>query len=383
MRTYLLRTAGILGLACCAGLSAPSGASAQSVTSDESAGFIVLPRIVSDANDIFDTNTTTNTVVQLTNTSGDPVTVHCFYINATGTCSTGNNAPGAGTPTVGSECRDASDCAGVNPSCVGQCSAADFTITLSPQQPVGWVVEDGIVVAAPGTGGVPPINTDYFTGELKCIQVNDNVSATPVNSNDLQASATIYRTGANDVDVSSYNAIGIQAVEEDGSAQNDKTMCLGGTGVVNDECEDAEYAACPAKLILDHFFEGAAIAGGNNVSTSVTLVPCSEDIATQTPTALVVQYLVFNEFEQRMSGATELECLATLGLEDLGRIFDVTVQGTLAGQTHLRPVDTTGTGVGLLGIAEEDIEGASTAFHLNSVGEGGPDAVEYVFPLVP
>lgn len=381
MRTYLLRTAGILGLACCAGLNGPSGASAQTVTSDESAGFIVLPRIVSDADDIFDTGTATNTVVQLTNTSGDPVTVHCFYVNATGTCSSGDNSPGAGTATPGSECRDASDCAGTNPTCVGQCSAADFTVTLTPQQPVGWVVESGIQVAAPGTGDVPPVNLDYFTGELKCIQVNDSQSATPVNANDLQAVATIYRTSDDSVDVASYNGIGIQAIEDDGSTQNDKTMCLGGTGVASDECEDAEYAACPAKLILDHFFEDAVISGGNSVTTSITLVPCSEDVATQTPTALVVQYLVFNEFEQRMSGATELECLATLSLDDLGRIFDVNVQGTLAGQTHLRPVDTTGTGVGLLGIAEETVGSSSTAFHLYSVGEGGPDAVEYVFPL--
>jgi len=382
MRTYLLRTAGVLGLACSV-FGAPSAASAQSVTSDESAGFVVLPRIVSDANDIFDTNTTTNTVVQLTNTSGVATTVHCFYINATGTCSTGDNSPGAGSATVGAECRDESDCGCVNPVCVGQCSAADFTITLSPQQPVGWVVEDGIAVAAPGSGGVPPINTDYFVGELKCIQVDNNVSATPVNRNDLQASATIYRTSANDVDVASYNAIGFQAVEDDGSVQNDKTMCLGGTGVAQDDCEDAEYAACPAKLVLDHFFQGAFISGQNVVDTSVTLAPCSEDVATLTPAELVVQYLVFNEFEQRMSGATELECLDTFTLDDLGRIFDVNVQGTIAGQTHLRPVDTTGTGVGIIGIAEESISGSSTAFHLNSVGEGGPDVVEYVFPLVP
>ena len=53
MRTQILRTAAIAGLALGVGFATGAPASAQSVTTDEAAAYVVFPRIGSDAKDIF------------------------------------------------------------------------------------------------------------------------------------------------------------------------------------------------------------------------------------------------------------------------------------------------------------------------------------------
>lgn len=387
MRTQILRTAAIAGLALGAGLAYAGAALGQSVTTKEPAGLIVFPSVLSDPGNIFQTGIAADTVIQLTNTSSDPVTVHCYYINATGTCSTGTNVPG--TPSA--ECRNADDCVGVGATCDPQWAASDFTITLSPQQPTGWVVDSGLTVPAPGSGEIPPVTTDYFQGELRCVQVVAIDDFTPVNSNDLQGEATLYGRGDALVDVAKYNAIGIQAVQNDGAAQNNTQLCLGGRDDQGDDCvaddlgdgDDREYAACPAKLVFGHFFEDAVV-GGSTVNSALTLTPCSADLATLVPTELVVQILVFNEFEQRMSAATRISCVETVSLSDLGSIFNVAVQGTLAGQTHVRPVDSDGAGLGMIGVLAESLQpGGTVATQPNFIGEGGVDVIGYVDPQAP
>lgn len=387
MRTQIRRTAAIAGLALGAGLAWGTAALAQSVTTDEAAGYVVFPRIVSDSQDIFGIGVETNTVVQLTNTSDEPVVVHCFYVNATGTCSTGQNVPAS----AGAECRSNDDCVGESATCDPQWTVADFTITLSPQQPTGWVVDTGRSAAgAAGDVDVPPVTSDFFTGELRCIQVNNADDATPVNANDIQGVATIYKATDLNLDVMKYNATGIQAVKSDGTTQNNKQMCLGGRDSGAGDCaadnladgDDREYAACPAKLVIGHFFEGADVGSGA-AFTNVTLSPCSADVVTLEPTGLVVQILVFNEFEQRMSASTKIQCVETLGLDDISNIFEVAVQGTISGQTHLRPVDSNGAGLGMIGLVEEFSGEGTASSHPNNIGEGGVDTVEYVFPVNP
>lgn len=340
----------------------------QSVTTTEPAGYVVFPRIVSDPNDYFGTGTSADTTLQLTNTSGSDVTVHCVYINATSMCNTSDTF-----------CRTVEDCDGPAAQCIPQWTAADFTITLTPQQPVGWVAGSGFNpgVENPLDGIIPAVNTDYFVGELKCIHVNNSVDATPVNENVLIGAATIQSRGTAVSDVRSYNALGFQTVSTDGSTQNDKTMCLGGAPG-HATCADPEYASCPAKLVLGHFFENANLGANGLASTDLTLVPCSQDIVTLEPTSLVAQFLVFNEFEQRTSASTNVRCTETSSLSDLSFIFDVSVQGTLSGQTHIRPVSSNGP-MGLIGLAEE-VAGGSAAYHLNAVGDGSIDVVKYVFP---
>jgi len=377
MKTSALRLTLSAALVLVSALALSTAAAAQSVTPVEPAGYIVYPRIVSDPSDLFNTGTATNTVVQLTNVSSADATVHCIYVNATGTCSTGVNV----VSSIGAECRVDADCVGALARCNPQWSLSDFTITLSPQQPTGWVVDEGLTVPAPGDGAVPPVNLDYFVGELKCIHVDNNVDANPVNANVLIGEASIYDVTSSTVDVRSYSAIGVQSIEDDGSVQGDKTLCLGGSGQAGDVCEVAEYASCAPKLVLGHFFEGAQLGGLNSsVSTQLTLTPCSNDFVTAEPTSLVAQYLVFNEFEQRMSASSLVRCTETTTLSDISNIFNVSIQGTLSGQTHIRPVSADGPR-GLLGIAEEFIgDEGSAAYHVNQLGEGSVDSVSYVFP---
>src|SRR5262249_24773548 len=113
-----------------------------------------------------------------------------------------------------------------------------------------------------------------------------------------------------------------------------------------------------------------------------------------------VQFLVFNEFEQRFSTSRSLRCFHEFELcsidqnwdRPLGNddptynscqrsIFSAFVSGTLTGQTRIRGVaDTTATdhGNGILGVAEEffrsdptdlDSVHSSDAFNLDEIGE--------------
>jgi len=366
---------------------------AATVASDRAAGYVVFPKIVSDPGDLFGQGHRTETLVQLTNLSNTARVVECFYVDATTHCTSGISVP----DSVAGACRTRADCFG-NDTCDPSWSETNFFILLSPNQPQGWLVSTSTpITSPPGVGIVKPVPEDFFLGELKCVEVDGtsitgtngtqiSTTDTPINANDLKGEATIYElsTGANStVDVRAYNAIGIQAVSTNGATQADKVMCLGAT-TGSTECATAEYAGCPAALILNHFFDGATDDG--TMRTDLTLVPCSENLAVPTSqTATAVQFLVFNEFEQRFSASIRFNCFAETQLslidsrvgQESNSIFNVAVEGTLTGQTRIRGVTgaETDTGHGLLGVAEEfrtvvgtPAETGSAAFNLNYFG---------------
>ena len=151
-------------------------------------------------------------------------------------------------------------------------------------------------------------------------------------------------------------------------------------------CPQAEYATCPGALILNHFFEDASpLSNGDTVQTKVTLIPCTEDLrggGTAAQTSTVAQLLIFNEFEQRFSSSTRVQCLKSIRLADIDTrvgtgdnatsIFAVGVQGTLTGQTRVRGVPSDQNFHGLLGVAEEIYDnGFSNAFNLHYDGTRG------------
>jgi hypothetical protein len=235
---------------------------------------------------------------------------------------------------------------------------------------------------------------DPFVGELKCIEVDKN--GVPVAKNDLKGEAEIIQSNAGQIDVEGYNAIGIPAIP--GSNNGDDTLVLGGPG--------AEYSACPNILILDHFFDDANDPiSGDSVTTELTLVPCTEDFQHQSVLKVTVQFLVFNEFEQRLSTSRPVTCYDDIKLSNIdtrssaNSIFNAAVMGTLTGQTRIRGVPDsnaqctaplapfpccTGNGTGtcngtgansagannaLLGLAEEfRAGGGSAAFNLHFNG---------------
>ncbi|GIW41752.1 MAG: hypothetical protein KatS3mg076_2329 [Candidatus Binatia bacterium] len=167
-----------------------------------------------------------------------------------------------------------------------------------------------------------------------------------------------------------YSAIGIQAIP--GTNNGDRTLVLGRRGD-----EGVEYEGCPNILILDHFFDFAEdpVVGGP-VFTYLTLVPCSQDFLRQETRRTPVQFLVFNEFEQRFSTSIPVECFRTIQLSNIDTrfntrsIFSAQVAGTLTGQTRIRGVgdDHGDHGHTLVGVAEEFRDFGTAAFQLHFQG---------------
>jgi len=125
---------------------------------------------------------------------------------------------------------------------------------------------------------------------------------------------------------------------------------------------------------MEHFFDGATDPISlDTVTTSLTIVPCSEDYARQNPIVTPVQFLVFNEFEQRFSTSRVVTCYDDIQISNIETrsndrsLFSAAVAGTLTGQTRIRGVGSAGHTI--LGIAEEfRSSGSSAAFNLHFHG---------------
>ena len=317
------------------------------VSSTNPAAILVFPKIVVDGSNRVDT------WVQISNTADNPVNVRCFYVNANGRCSV---APfQVCNPNGPNTC-------GTGGVCVPGWQETDFAFRLTSKQPIIWSVSQGLpnlpLADRPGpkgefnSGSIPPAPDDPMVGELKCVQVGDD--ELPVDANSLIGEAGIVTGNGGDTRV--YNAYGIQAIE--GANNRDNTLVLG-----------QEYNGCPNLLLVSHYFDDVSLAGlvpgGGSIRTDLTLVPCSQDFNFQAPRSVVVQYLVFNEFEQRFSTSRSVTCFQEIALSDIDTrpgladdtfsIFNVAVQGTFTGQTIIRGVQTNDPvrGTGLLAITEE------------------------------
>ena len=404
-----------------------SGAVARAdIASDKPAAIVIYPKIAVDTANGMDT------VVRLSNINQTtPILAHCFYLDANSHCS-GGTAEGdicTSSPTT---------CTGGG-LCVPGWQEVDFRVQLTAAQPIEWKASDGLLggrtcdggtndgkpckvadqcpggscalgvpipvgsckgnpnVACstdadcnpfPGGGGctqsnsisltrIPGVPEDPFVGELKCIAIDGN--GVPVPRNELKGEGLLETSTTANIDVASYNAIGIQAT---GTATGDpNVLTLGG--------DTPEYNGCPNFLILNHFFEDAndPVPGSTSkIATNVVFVPCSEDLLRQIPGAAVVQYLVFNEFEQRFSTSKSVNCfqdtrLCKLDTPDCSRsIFNVNTSGTLTGQTRINPIGKAPLPSGLLGIAVETHNNGTTAqsaaFNLHM--QGARDAADTI-----
>lgn len=356
----------MLSSALCAlgGIAVWSGVARADVSSTNPAAILVFPKLV------FNTVTDTDTLIQVSNTANNPVNVRCFYVNANGHCS--NNPTTICDPFT----LEGSTLCGGNGFCVPGWQETDFAFRLTSNQPIAWPVSSGRpdlpLSDSPGpkgefaSGSIPPAPEDPFQGELKCVQVGED--ELPIDQNSLKGEAAIQQSSTSNVDVRSYNAIGIQAIE--GANNRDNTLLLG-----------TEYNGCPNILVLDPFFDDAVHPVTNaTVRTEVTFVPCSEDFNFQAPQPVTVQYLVFNEFEQRFSTSKPVTCFQEIQLSDIDTrlgeadnpfsIFNVNVQGTLTGQVTARGVQTASTthGTGLLAIVEEFVGNRSAAVEAHGRG---------------
>jgi hypothetical protein len=318
-----LAVAGVIGLL--------AGVAGADVTTERSASIVVFPKVMAAG--------TQDTIIQLSNTSNQMVHAHCIYVNAALTDPT--LPPGPFNPPLWNE--------------------LDFDIWLTKQQPTVWVVSQGRStdptdnLTNPCTpsnstcygvgfdpGFVPP-TPEGFTGELKCIETD--LSGVAIPGNHLKGEATIVDTATNDV--AKYNGIGILGNPD--VPDQDGVLCLGGEQ--SDACPlGAEYNACPNTWILNHFADGASDpiadnqgASASSVGTELTVVPCTEDFEHKTPTSVVVQFLLYNEFESRFSASTTVTCWENTPLSDIANIFTVAGDGlTQFAQTRMQSVGNSG-----------------------------------------
>jgi hypothetical protein len=361
---------------------------AADVTSDRAAAILEWPSVVyAEASFLDNVVGGIDTIIQLSNTSTDPVNVHCFYENANPHCT-----------NTGEVCYDAAECC--NPStgcgiCLPGWNETDFHVQITPRQPLGWLASEGVSgystfppkefgtfaidgVTNFGIGGssnagsrIPPVPEEPFLGSLRCIVVDED--GIPVDRNVIKGEATwtVNATQGDFISVAKHNAVGIQAIE--GAVNDDNVLVLGGP--------DAEYNGCPNFLILNHFFDGAedpVLDDDNQIVTLLELVPCSEDYLRQEPGAAVVQYLVYNEFEQRFSTSRPMQCKQFSLISNIDTtqnersIFSAGVSGTLTGQTRINPI-----GSGLLAVAHELHEGSGLAdFNVHFQGDrANPDFI--------
>jgi hypothetical protein len=378
------------------------------VGSDKAAALLVFPKLVADAGNSIDTE------IQISNASPHQIAARCFLVNANSHCSNAGAEGGGFTAPlvcdVNDDCNGGIDDAVAGGRCIPGWTETDFRFHLTAHQPIVWLLSegmsnfplDGLEKVGPidndpnlpanlrgqpafnFNSRIPPAPEDPFKGELKCVQV-DLVSEQPSQGTDsdnnfhgdLEGQATIDENG--DDDAESYNAIGIQAVQD--SNDGNDTLCLGAGS--NAACPGPEYAACPGVLILNHFFDDASEPVHNdNVRTTLTLVPCSENFGLQNTgsASTTAQFLVYNEFEQRFSTSKKVTCYLSIPLSDIDSqegstgddrsIFNVSVAGTLTGQTRIRAVDGTDRtrGDGLLAIAEEKHDNSSAAFNVDYQG---------------
>lgn len=357
------------------------------VTSDRAAAILQWPSVIVAEESFLGVSGEIQTILQVSNTSDQPVKLWCFYENANSHCT-----------NSGQVCLSAAECC--NPStgcgiCLPGWNETDFYINLTPRQPLGWLASDGVAGFSPtpikqfgkfaidgvtniGIGNssnagsrIPPVAEEPFLGSLRCIVVDED--GNPTDRNVVKGEATIQAILAGDpgeITVGKHNAVGIQAIE--GAVNDDNVLVLGGP--------EPEYNGCPNVVILNHFFDGVEdpVTNGGEILTILELVPCSQDYLRQEPGAAVVQYLVYNEFEQRFSTSRPFICKQFLPISNIDTtqnersIFSAGVSGTLTGQTRLNPI-----GSGVIAVAHEIHQSSGLAdFNVHFQGDrADPDFI--------
>jgi hypothetical protein len=404
---------------------------ARAIThSDRPASIQVWPKIVVDTSGQFTGGVPVNTLITLSNVdSTNVVQAHCFYTNGNSHC--------ADNPAR--VCRSSADCVttvaggGTN---VAECDPGwdemDFDVNLTHEQPLAWYANGGLqrgqfplegpffCVGSSASiecesdafctslgfaggcdnansnlgSGIPPVPEDPFIGSLTCFQWNTGTGASEQRldrDNMLIGDASILQGGVTaPADVAKYNAIGLAHITDETGNEDPE------------ELNDVEFASCPATLIMSFLFDGAIDPLGTAVnqtsSTELTLVPCSEDFATQTPGRTTAQFLVFNEFEQRFSTSRTVDCLfdgtiSSIDTRNPARsIFSAGIAGTIAGQMRIRGVggnnlpfdgETVATSGGLLGLARESIANkpggpSSAAYNLHQQGSRSGPPIDFI-----
>jgi len=261
------------------GLLTASAARAD-VATERPGSILIFPKVVRDG--------TRDTIIQITNTGNLVNHVRCYYLDG----QRGRN----GQPL---------------------CSETDFELTLTRQQPTHWNVETGRQVSSLdpfGTDGsgldpglIPPVSPG-FTGALICVEVGDD--GLPAGQNKLKGEATLFSFA----DESKYNAI---AVAAGANVSKDNVLDLNNT----------EYNACPAMTRFSFNSDGAPDPviedignPGSRVDTVLSLLPCKLDLQNGIPTPVTVNFDVYSEFEEHLTGGTTFSCWTSFDIGTLAQL---------------------------------------------------------------
>lgn len=289
LRGWLVIAGLVLGL--------PPLASAQ-VSTEQNASILFFPKVIADG--------TWDTVIQLGNRADMTMThAQCWYLSVTQ---------------------------------VALQQQIDFDLWLTRSQPTHWLVSTGRPVdpSDPGCnfgsfecdgaglnpGNVPPAPPG-FRGALVCLETDS--AGQPLPSNHLAGVATL--TEISSGAVSKYNGIGIAGNPD--TSGGGGVLCLGGAH--DPACANsAQYSACPQTWIMTHLVEGAEdplVGAGSSVSTSVTILPCTQNFETQVPVQVIAQFMITNEFEEVLSASTSVTLWADLPLSSISQAFERSVLG--------------------------------------------------------
>ncbi|MGD9764231.1 MAG: hypothetical protein AB7V27_10995 [Candidatus Binatia bacterium] len=194
------------------------------------------------------------------------------------------------------------------------CGGINFHIYLTPNQPFSWLASQGS--RGVGLTAVPPLQG---TGELKCIVQTEEE---PVDRhNALQGRAAVFGADGQTI---GYSAVGFLRLT-DGLATN--VISLDG----------ATYTQCPDE---QHFLFLSSETGQPQTESEIILAPCTEDLENIVPTGTNVQFVVVNEFEQRFSASTNVNCYARLRLRQISHAFTRDVLGSQTGHIVVKGVQS-------------------------------------------
>ncbi len=259
---------------------------------EQSGSLVIFPKVV--------VSDTTDTMIQLINSSNFEVDLRCFYL--------AGEAPRTRT---------------------------DFGVTLTALQPTHWVVSKGRAldpsdppcslptVSCSGAGfdpGTIPALAS-FRGELICVQTSK--SGDTLFANSIGGQATL-RDLVYD-DVAQYSALRFTGNPD--AAAPESSLCLGCAGQVD---------ACPRFWTLNHVSDASIpMAEGMPASdeTEITVVRCTQDLATRAIPAALVNLTIRNEFEQQFGGGLLIKGWGSIVLGNVG--FDRAGLGSVYLQTEI------------------------------------------------
>lgn len=233
------------------------------------------------------------------------------------------------------------------------CIEVGFFVSLTANQPLSWSAFNGTRNTLTRTQ-VPPLDTFGQIGELKCAVATDQPELSAHNV--LQGRAIVVDTSNGET--TGYGAVGFQKLSPGAY-----------TGVV--DLDGFTYESCPDRL---HFQVLTTPSGGP--ASTLIVVPCAEDLLTQTPTESVVQMQIVNELEQVLSSSFRFSCIGT---QSFSRFITLSksVSGGDSAHLILRGVSTP-----LIGLIVDRFRGQNNTLHTTANEpflEGGRPAT-VIFP---